>query len=96
MVISEVSPYTDAAETAIRRRPELATMEKSSQFLLLTIAIDVVFLIVLGQLRLPGDPTIYAAVALFIVSPLLTYLFVYRNDYRRPFRRSGEHDEVER
>lgn len=70
-------------------------MQKSSQFLLVTVAIDVVFLLVLGQLSLPGDPTIYAAVALLIVSPILTYLIVYRDDYRAPFRRSGGQDEVE-
>lgn len=74
-----------AAETAIGLRSVRVCMERSSQFLLLTIAIDVVLLMALGQLSLPGDPTIYAAVAILVVSPLLTYLIVFRDDYRRPF-----------
>lgn len=60
-------------------------MRRSSQFLVLTVAFDVVLLLLLGAVSLPGDPVLIGAIALFVVSPLLTYLVVYRDDYREPF-----------
>lgn len=68
-------------------------MNRSSQFLLLTVGIDVLLLILLGRLTLPGDPTLHAIVALLVVSPLLTYLIVFRDDYGRPFRRFDGGDD---
>lgn len=60
-------------------------MEKSSQFMVVTIAVDLLLLLLIGLVPLPGDRVLQVAVALFLVSPLVTYLVVYRDDYRRPF-----------
>lgn len=61
-------------------------MQRSSRFLLLTVAFDLVLLALIGLFPLPGPPVVQAAVALFVVSPMLTYLVVYHDDYRGPFR----------
>ena len=59
-------------------------MKRASRFMVLTIAFDAVLLLLLGWLSPPGPQIAYAIVALFVVSPSLTYLVVYRDDYRRP------------
>mgnify|MGYP007025109843 CR=1 FL=1 len=51
-------------------------MERSSQFIIATLLLDVVLLGLLRLAPLPGDSQIYNSVAILVVSPLLAYLIV--------------------
>lgn len=55
-------------------------MRKPSQFLFLTIALDLVFIVLISTLPLGGNQGLYRAVAILVVSPVLTYLIVYQLD----------------
>ncbi len=58
-------------------------MERSSEFLVTTILLDVVLIGLLQIVQPPGDPRVYMIAALVVVSPLLAYLFAYRWDLGR-------------
>ena len=51
---------------------------KFDRFLIATIVFDVILLAVGGRLAPPIDPAVYGAILLFVVSPLLSYVVVYR------------------
>lgn len=68
-------------------------MEKSSRFLFITILFDVFLLGLLGFLPLPGPQVVWVAVAVFVVSPLLTYVLVYRDRFGPRSGPAGEADD---
>lgn len=62
-------------------------MRKSTQFLYLTVVIDILLLGSIGALGIPVDPQVQSFVAVFVVSPVLTFLVVFRGEYREVFSR---------
>lgn len=68
-------------------------MENSSRFLVLTILFDIILLGLLGFLALPGPQVVWVFVAVFVVSPLLTYVVVYRDPFGAGAGPAGETDD---